>query len=274
MSQKSDPSMRRSQAAVIAIPARRASSRLPNKLLQNETGKPLLAYTIERAALVSASSFLQRERTQDVWVVCDDAALAAVARRCGVGAVMTGECVSGTERIVAALPELPSARVIVNLQADEPEMPVEWILATIEAFEVDPQTDVATVAVPIFEGEAALDDPNVVKVVLDHNGYAMYFSRAAIPAVRSGGRIPVPRALWHVGLYAYRRDFLERYSQLPPSDLEAAECLEQLRFLQAGARIKVLVRSDRERHGRGIDTADDYQQFVERQRGQLQGQKP
>lgn len=253
--------------SIIAIPARRASSRFAEKLLQRATGKPLLAHTIERAlAVYEVGSREAQAQSSRVWVVCDDEALAAVARNCGVGTVMTGECASGTERIVAALPHLPVCDVIVNLQADEPEMPVAWIRASIDALAGDPHADVATVAVPIEDGEPALADANVVKVVVDHAGCALYFSRAPIPFVRQGGRLPRPRALWHVGLYAYRRSFLERYRDLPASDLEDAECLEQLRFLQAGVRVKVVVRPDRHLHGRGIDTESDYLAFVQRQK--------
>jgi 3-deoxy-manno-octulosonate cytidylyltransferase (CMP-KDO synthetase) len=249
---------------LIAIPARRASTRLPDKLLLDLTGKPLLAHSIERARDAAARLKTGNGISASVVVVCDDEKLAKAAQAADCRPVMTGSCDSGTERIVAALPDLPGAEVVVNLQADEPEMPIEWILAANDAFDTARQADVVTIAVGLLDGEAAVEDPNVVKVVLDHKGYAMYFSRATIPVVRSGGRAPQPRALAHVGLYAYRREFLERYRQLPASELEAAECLEQLRFLQAGARIKVLVRTDRERHARGIDTEADYREFVQR----------
>ncbi|MCH8147031.1 MAG: hypothetical protein IH987_03435 [Planctomycetes bacterium] len=98
----------------------------------------------------------------------------------------------------------------------------------------------------------------------DHAGYAMYFSRAAIPHLRPGGVCPSPRALGHLGLYAYRRAFLKRYGELPESTLEEAECLEQLRFLQAGAKIKVVIPENYDVDVRGIDTEDDYRAFVAR----------
>jgi 3-deoxy-manno-octulosonate cytidylyltransferase (CMP-KDO synthetase) len=247
--------MSSAKSALIVIPARRASTRLPDKLLRRETGKPVLHHTIERALAAGVDA-------SRVWVVCDDTALAEVAEAAGVGAVLTGECASGTERIVEALPSLPDCDMILNLQADEPEMPLEWMTACLTAG----GADVVTVAVPVMADEPALDDPNSVKVVLDHDSCALYFSRAAIPALRQGGRAPTPRALRHVGLYAYTTEFLRRYPALPASELEECECLEQLRFLQAGARVRVLVQSEHAGHVRGIDTADDYRQFVERAR--------
>jgi len=246
-------------ATLIVIPARRASTRLLDKLLLCETGKAVLAHTIERAQAAAAVA----GACTPVCVVCDDLALAEIAEDCGVQSIMTEHCDSGTERIARALPSLPPCGAIVNVQADEPEMPAAWIVAALQACQ-EPEVDVATVAVPIAAGDAALDDPNAVKVVVDHASRALYFSRAPIPAVRQGGRAPSPRALRHVGLYAYRVAFLKRYFELPPSELEQSECLEQLRFLQAGARIRVLVQTE-PTHVRGIDTADDYREFVRKQ---------
>src|SRR5262249_59037473 len=117
-----------------------------------------------------------------VWTACDDPQLAAAAAAAGIKAVMVAEyCESGTARIWRALPALPPGDVIVNLQADEPEMPAGWIIDCAAAFARTPRPDVATVAVPVAESDPALDDPNVVKVVLDHDGHALYFSRATIP---------------------------------------------------------------------------------------------
>lgn len=233
--------------------------RLPRKLLLAETGRPLLAHTIEAARNPFADV--------EVWVACDDESLAEAARAAGASVVMvTEECESGTARIWRALRELPESEVIVNLQADEPEMPGEWMAGCAQALLDDPCADVATVAVPLCDGDAALSDPNRVKVVTDHAGYAMYFSRAPIPHLRKGGVCPLPRALGHVGLYAYRRPFLKRYGQLPKSPLEEAECLEQLRFLQAGAKIKVIVAENHHVEIRGIDSEDDYRAFAARWR--------
>jgi 3-deoxy-manno-octulosonate cytidylyltransferase (CMP-KDO synthetase) len=247
---------------LIVIPARRASTRLPEKLLLRESGRPLLRHTIERG--LEAAERLGNGA--GVWVVADDAELVRVAREGGVGAVLTGPADSGTERIARALGQLPHAEVILNLQADEPDMPAEWIVDCVAALTADSRADVATVAVPVGPHEPALADANAVKVVLDHRGGALYFSRAPIPALRQGGRPPEPRALRHVGLYAYRTSFLRDYPALPPSPLEACECLEQLRFLQAGKRIAVIVKSEPVGGIRGIDTREDYEQFVARSR--------
>jgi 3-deoxy-manno-octulosonate cytidylyltransferase (CMP-KDO synthetase) len=248
---------------LIVIPARRGSTRLPDKLLLRETGKAILRHTIERALEAAERIDPPGHAAERVWVACDDAALADVARAAGVSAVMITEpCESGTERIGRALPKLPPGDVIVNVQADEPEMPAEWIAECMAGFSDNPPPDVVTMAIPV--GEPALWEPSVVKVVLDHNSRALYFSRAPIPFLREGGQRPEPRALRHVGIYAYSRAFLTRYSRLPPSPLERCECLEQLRFLQAGARIRVLVKPEPAGGLRGIDTPEDYQAFVAR----------
>jgi 3-deoxy-manno-octulosonate cytidylyltransferase (CMP-KDO synthetase) len=236
---------------------------LPDKLLLHETGKPLLEHTIERAIAATqlAAEFGNSVR---VCLACDDPELAQVGTRCGINTVLvTEECDSGTERIARALLSLPDSDVVLNLQADEPGMPPEWIVRCIEECQKNSDWDVVTIAVPLTGEAEALEDPNAVKVVVDHQSRAMYFSRAPIPAVRRGGVAPTPRALLHKGLYAYRTTFLQRYFELPPSDLEKSECLEQLRFLQAGARIKVIVRDEPAGHVRGIDTEDDYRRFVQ-----------
>jgi 3-deoxy-manno-octulosonate cytidylyltransferase (CMP-KDO synthetase) len=180
------------------------------------------------------------------------------------------ECESGTKRISRALRSLPPADVVVNLQADEPEMPTDWIASCARALEEPTDAAVATIAVPIHNGDPSVEDLNVVKVVTDHRSYGLYFSRAPIPAVRPGGVAPTPRALRHVGLYAYRTSFLRAYDQLPASPLEEAECLEQLRFLQAGARIHVIIPESSDAEFRGVDTAGDYESFAARWRSRRQ----
>jgi 3-deoxy-manno-octulosonate cytidylyltransferase (CMP-KDO synthetase) len=247
---------------LIVIPARRHSTRLPEKLLLRETGKPLLVHTIE-----AARAALGNDCSDRVWVACDDDALADAARSAGAGVVMvTEECESGTARIWRALPHLPESEIIVNVQADEPEIPGQWIRRCASALADDGRADVATVAVPFADGDPGFREPGRVKVVIDHAGNALYFSREPIPHVRQGGMLPQPRGYGHVGLYAYRRSFLKRYGELPFSSLESAECLEQLRFLQAGARIKVVLAELSDGKLQGIDTPDDYRAFVARQR--------
>ncbi|MFO0947115.1 MAG: 3-deoxy-manno-octulosonate cytidylyltransferase [Planctomycetota bacterium] len=252
--------------SLIVIPARRASTRLPEKLLLAETGRPLLAHTIDRAIdAVAALGDAPLDPQSRIWVVADDEALLRVAEACGVGGVMTGHCESGTERIWSALPSLPDAEVVLNLQADEPEMPADWIVDCIRGFSESDPPDIVTVAVPIRADDPSLNDPNFVKVVVNHRGRAMYFSRATIPALRKGGVLPNPAALGHLGIYAFSTKFLKRYPDFPQSPLEKCECLEQLRFLQGGSSIKVLVKEDA--HFRGIDTPEDYRAFVDRKRG-------
>lgn len=251
--------------SLIVIPARRASTRLPEKLLLSETGRPLLAHTIDRAVqAISALGDEPRDPKSRVWVVADDEALLQVAEDQGVGGVMTGPCESGTERIWRALPSLPDAEVVLNLQADEPEMPADWIVDCIRGSAEPDPPDIVTVAVPIEADDPSLHDPNFVKVVVNHRGRAMYFSRATIPALRKGGVLPTPAALGHLGIYAFSTRFLKRFPEFPASPLERCECLEQLRFLQGGSSIKVLVKEDA--HFRGIDTPEDYRSFVERKK--------
>ena len=251
--------------AVAVIPARFASVRFPGKALAEVGGKPLIRHVWERAR--------QLRTVERLAVATDDERIAQAVRAFGGEAVMTGsDLASGTDRVAQALRRWPvggrgeaSVDVVVNLQADEPEMPAAWVADCLTACLGPGGPELATVALPIPAGDPALGNPNVVKVVLDHAGHALYFSRWAIPFVRDGGTAPKPRALRHVGLYGYARTFLERYFDLPASDLERSECLEQLRFLQAGRRIKVLVREGRAVSG--IDTAEDYSAFCERQRG-------
>lgn len=245
---------------LIAIPARRHSTRLPEKLLLAETGRTVLAHTIE-----AGQRALAEVHDAEIWVLCDDDALATAARAAGAQVVMVTEpCESGTERIWRALGELPPTDIIVNLQADEPDMPAAWIRQCVDSLTSDSAADLATIALPLSADHPGITDPNQVKVVIDHAGRALYFSRAPIPFLRGGGVVPEPRALGHVGLYAYRRSFLARYAQLAVSPLERAECLEQLRFVQAGACIRVVVPGNIRGFTRGIDTREDYRAFVQR----------
>lgn len=245
---------------IIVLPARRHSTRLAEKLLRADSGRPLLAHTVQ-----TAQEALGRHNNA-VWVACDDTALAKVAKDAGANVVMVTQwCDSGTERIWRALPELPPVDIIVNLQADEPEMPIAWIHRCAAALE-ESRAAVATVATPLTDGDPAFEDPNVVKVVTDNSGCALYFSRAAIPILRTGGKAPNPRGLRHVGLYAYRTEFLQAFGDLPASSLEDSECLEQLRFLQAGYKIQVIVAEDHTAPSRGVDTEEDYRSFVSRWR--------
>ncbi len=159
---------------------------------------------------------------------------------------------------------MPGVQVFINVQGDEPEIPGDAIDRVAQLLEDNPQADVATLAAPIRMRER-LDDPACVKVVLDHKGQALYFSRSTIPHARSWddqllGCDP-PAFLQHMGIYGYRREFLLRLAELPPSPLEQLEKLEQLRFLQAGCKIVVGVV---DQPTQGIDTWNDYRAFVRR----------
>ena len=238
----------------VIIPARLASTRLPNKPLADLGGKPMVVRVAERAALSGAAQ---------VMVATDHADIAAACRAHGVAVCMTrADHPSGTDRIaeVAAQLHLPDHVVVVNVQGDEPLIDPALIAAT--AALVGPDVPMATAAHAI----ARLDDlcnPNVVKVVLDRAGRALYFSRAPVPWHRDGfaaGSMPalLPAgygALRHVGLYAYRSDFLQAYPRLAPSPLESIEALEQLRVLWHDLPIAVHVTDTVP--AAGVDTLDD-----------------
>lgn len=241
---------------VVAIPARLASTRLPQKPLRLLAGKPLIQHVIERALGAGAG---------EVAVATDDGGIAAVAKAAGVRAFMTREShASGTDRI-AELAELrgwPDETIVVNLQGDEPLAPASGIRAVADVLEAS-SAPVATLATPV-EDHAQLFDPNVVKVVRDVHGLALYFSRAPVPWVRdrfakgADRSAPLPKEvpfLRHIGIYAYRAGFLRRFAALPMGALERAEALEQLRMLEAGHRIAVGIAP--EPFPAGVDTEAD-----------------
>lgn len=225
---------------VVVIPARERSERLPGKPLAEIAGKPMIVRVLERA---------QRARGVDrVLVATDSERVAAAVREAGGEAVMTSEtCASGTDRCAEAVRELPGVEVVVNVQGDEPLLDPLAIERLLEAFE-EPGVEMATLARPLESGER--ENPHVVKVVRDLRGDALYFSRASIPHPRGEGAEP----LAHVGIYGYRRNFLEAFASLPPTPLERTERLEQLRALEHGHRIRVLVTSYR---SIGVDTPED-----------------
>lgn len=236
----------------IVIPARYASSRLPGKPLLRATGKYLIQHVYERAC--------ESKRANEVIVATDDSRILSAVESFGGRAVMTRkDHPSGTDRVAEVARGL-NADVIVNLQGDEPLIDCAALDLLPELLAKDSQAELATLAVPLRSLEA-YQSPNVVKVVCDTHGRAMYFSRSPIPHVRDG----VPQLtrsqlfLHHLGLYAYRKDALLQLAQLPPHPLEEAEKLEQLRVLAMGWRIQVGVI---EHAGRGVDTPEDYDRFV------------
>lgn len=241
----------------VVIPARLASTRLPEKLLLRETGKPLIQHTFEAVQ--------QARRPAGVTVAVDSQQMHTVVTQFGGEAIDTDpELPSGTDRIAVVAARLADVDIFVNVQGDEPEITGGAIDQVIDLLELHPTASVATLAAPIRHRDR-LEDPACVKVTCDRQGRALYFSRSPIPHARSWDEQLLtstpPLFLQHIGIYAYRRDFLLRLSELPESPLEAIEKLEQLRFLQAGHEIRVGLTD----HAfKGIDTRDDYRAFVNR----------
>jgi 3-deoxy-manno-octulosonate cytidylyltransferase (CMP-KDO synthetase) len=238
------------------IPARYASTRFPGKPLANQTGKPLIqhVYEVVRAA----------HRVDRVLVATDDSRIAEAVRAFGGEAMMTREDhVSGTDRVAEVVAGL-DARLIVNVQGDEPEMDPGSIDTLVDLMDSRPDADMGSLACRFKRAEDVLN-PACVKVVLDQRGNALYFSRSLIPYPRDArGQVAEPGGwLLHLGIYAYRREFLLELTRTPPADIERTEQLEQLRALYAGARIAMAVVAH---ESTGIDTPEQYAAFVERYR--------
>lgn len=233
------------------IPARFASRRFEGKPLATLGGKPLVQHVYERS---SACGLLQR-----VVVATDDERILEAVEAFGGSAVMTSpDHLSGTDR-VAEVAASDDAAVIVNIQGDEPFVNGRVLEQVVRPL-LDPASPPMSTLCKRIESRAVLEDPNVVKVVRDLCGRALYFSRSPVP-YPGRGRPMVPRE--HIGIYAYRREFLIEFSRLPPTQLEAVEGLEQLRALEHGHRIVVVETEDHV--GVSVDTPDD----LERARGIL-----
>lgn len=240
------------------IPARLASTRLPRKLILSDTGRTLIEHTWANAIKARSLSKLM--------IATDSEEIRAVVESFGGLAVMTREHASGTDRIAEVAEKFcPDTDFIVNIQGDEPELDPRSIDRLVEVLNSDDTADMATLATPIRHREE-LDSPSCVKVVLDQMQRALYFSRCPIPFVRDRDpEQPLPADspwLLHLGIYAYRRDFLLSFSRWAPGRLEQLEKLEQLRALEHGGKILVEVVEQRTV---GIDTPDDYARFVARQ---------
>ncbi len=241
----------------VVIPARLASTRLPRKLLLDETGKPLVQHTYEAA--------LRASRPAGLCVAADDEEIAAAVRRFGGEVRMTSpHCASGTDRVAEVAQRLTDVDIVVNVQGDEPELAGRSIDRVVELLEENPAVEMSTLATPI-RSRAQLEDPACVKVVFDARGRALYFSRSSIPHARHWEDALLaadpPNFYQHVGLYAYRRSFLLRLAALARTRLEQLENLEQLRVLENGHQIAVGVVDE---PTVGIDTPDDYRAFVKR----------
>lgn len=239
------------------IPARYESTRFPGKVLAKETGKFLIQHTYERAC--------KAKLPEKVIIAADDEKVVAAARSFGADCVLTSaEHQSGTDRIAEAVADI-DVEIVVNLQGDEPEIDPRNIDYVAELLLKNPDYPMATLAAE-FKTAEQVADANIVKVVLDCNGRAIYFSRSPIPYDRDKTGIgEVGQYLRHIGIYAYRKDFLLKITKLPQTTLEKTEKLEQLRALENGCPIlagKVEHTCD------GIDTPQQYAQFVERYKKQ------
>ena len=248
----------------VVIPARFASTRLPGKPLLPIAGKPMVVRVAEQAAKSGA---------QQIWIATDHQPIIAAVHEHGFKACLThAHHASGTDRIAEVVEQhnWPDDTIVVNVQGDEPLMPPALIRAVAQHLHHHPECAIATACHPIHD-EASMRNPNIVKVVLDKNDNALYFSRAPIPwprdvfaansftpALSRGEREPLPgnlTVLRHIGIYAYRAGFLRTFRQLAPAAIEQIEALEQLRALWHGYKIGVTVTADAPPGG--VDTEAD-----------------
>ena len=224
------------------IPARWGSTRFPGKPLHILAGKPLVQHVWERVR--------QCQELRAVAIATDDERIRRAAEDFGAQVVMTSpEHPSGSDRIAEAVQAFPGTTHVVNIQGDEPLIDPELIDSLARVLVEDESLSMATAAAPITN-EQEFHDPNVVKVVLNTEGNALYFSRSPIPFPRHEAQRP---ALRHLGIYAYKLAFLKQYVSWPPSPLEQTESLEQLRALEHGASIRVILT---QHQGIGLDTPD------------------
>ena len=233
---------------LVVIPARLGSTRLPRKPLADIGGKPMVIRVAERA---------KQSLANDVVVATDSAEIEAACREHHIECLLTSpNHPTGTDRLaeVAQLLKLPANALLVNVQGDEPLIPPELINQVAQTLANNVQCAIATVAVSI-SNQSEIDNPNVVKVVLNRAGEALYFSRASIPFARDLQSTYKTEHLRHLGIYAYRADFLQAYIKLEPAPPEQAEALEQLRALWNGYRIAVHIAS--EAPPAGVDTPED-----------------
>jgi 3-deoxy-manno-octulosonate cytidylyltransferase (CMP-KDO synthetase) len=242
----------------VVIPARHASTRLPGKPLLDIAGKPMVVHVVEQAIASGA---------EEVVVATDHEEILQAVQGSGYQAVMTRvDHVSGTDRIaeVAGIYGWSDSTIVVNVQGDEPLIEPALIREVAQNLADHPEAAIATACHPLHD-RASVFNPNIVKVVTDKLGYAMYFSRAPIPYARDAyadgqregeGELPQGLAVFrHIGLYAYKASFLHAYAQLAVSPVEQAESLEQLRAMWHGYRISVAVTAHAP--ATGVDTAED-----------------
>lgn len=238
-------------AAAVVIPARYGSTRFPAKILAAETGRPLVQHVVDRVRKCS--------RVREILVATDDQRVVDALAPFGTRVMMTSAAhQSGTDRIAEVAAGLDD-EIIVNVQGDEPEIEPEVVDALIERLQTT-KDDMATAATP-FPAGADVADPNLVKVTLGVDGRAINFSRFPIPFHRDKSEPPRATYYLHLGVYAYRRQFLLDFASWPPTPLETTEKLEQLRALEHGRSIFVL-KTSRATHG--VDTPEQYADFVSR----------
>ena len=230
--------------AIGIIPARDQSKRFPGKILATLGGVPLVVRVLNAAK--------ESKLLSDVYIATDDEKIAAVVADYGGRVIMTGaHHKTGTDRVAEAASKLDQCEIIVNIQADEPFMTSDIIDKVVMALD-DPEVYMSTACSKI-ENESDLDDPNVVKVVFDKRGFALYFSRSTIPSAKYGGS-GAEEVYGHLGVYGFKRDFLYKFASLERSSLELSESLEQLRAIENGYGIKTLVVDG---YFSGINTRED-----------------
>lgn len=233
---------------LVVIPARLGSTRLPRKPLADIGGKPMVIRVAERAQQSKAQSVVVATDSPEIQAACDEHRIECL--------LTSPDHPTGTDRIaeVAQLLKLPANTLVVNVQGDEPLIPPELINEVAQALANNPACAISTIAVPITD-DAEITNPNVVKVILNRAGEAMYFSRASIPFVRDPDLSSEVTHLRHLGIYAYRADFLQAYTRLDPAPPEQAEALEQLRALWNGYRIAIHTAA--KAPPAGVDTPED-----------------
>ena len=258
------------QKIIVCIPARYGSTRFPAKVLAKDTGKFLIQHVYEQACMAKLPG--------KVIIAADDKRIADAAKSFGAECIMTNpDCPSGTDRIAEAVKKLEDGGqkteetknyplsandIVVNLQGDEPEIDPANIDAVARLLVDNPKFPMATLAAE-FETQSQISDPNIVKVVTRDAGLrAIYFSRSPIPYDRENAGIgPIKNHLRHIGIYAYRKDFLLKITKLPQTPLEKLEKLEQLRAIENG--LDILVAKVKHTCA-GIDTPEQYAEFVKR----------
>lgn len=236
---------------IVIIPARLASTRLPRKPLADIGGKPMIVRVAQQALLSNATSVVIATDSEEVIQACKQENLKTVLTK--------ADHPTGTDRLgeVAAQLQLGPNDIVVNVQGDEPFIPANLINQVAQTLADNPECDIATAGLPILDDEE-INNPNVVKIAMDHLGRALYFSRAPIPFLRdaqTAQQLSKPRCTRHIGIYAYRASFLAKFSTLAPAPIEQAEALEQLRALWYGHKIQVFLTH--EAPPPGVDTPED-----------------